>query len=508
MNKTISGLSAFKHLDSLFVSFIGFILILIYTKHSGVGISPDSIVYVSTARNIYEHGSWIEYSQKPMVDFPFFYPFFLSIITFFSRADVVGFSPYLNAAMFGGIIFCGGYLIGSFRESSRLYKITILLCMAISPALFEIYTMLWSETLFILLTILFIIAFKGYLRTYSMVSLLICALIAAIACVTRYAGITLIGTGLMLLVFDRSFEWRKKILHCAVFGLLSVSLLIANLVRNRLVSGELTGPREAGITSLRDNIFYYGKVICGWFPVLESYPAIYVLSSVFLFVVICIVFLRRSWFAENYATAENCFTASFIVYTVFIIGVSTLSHFEQINNRFISPVFVPLLVITTCWIPGTLRKLALPLHITALASIGLVTIAFQFNELKKLYGMYEEARDYGIAGYADNSWKSSPMAGFLRQHQQLFKPGFEVYSNAAEAVYFNGKQTALSLPHNVDKKDVYEFFLKKGLYLIWFKTIDDPDLVSLKELHQRAQVIKQYSFKDGDIYFVKPGPNL
>jgi hypothetical protein len=506
MNKTIGGLLAFKHLDSLFVSFLGFILILIYTRHSGIGISPDSIVYASTARNIFDYGLPVEYQLRPLVDFPLFYPFFLSIITFLSRADVVAFAPYLNAFLFGTVIFCTGYLIGSFRESSRLYKIAVLLTLAVSPSLFDVYTMLWSETLFILLTILFIVAFMRYLRTYTVTSLLLCALIAAVACVTRYAGITLIATGLMMLVFDRSLAWRKKTLHCFVFGLLSVSLLIANLVRNRMISGELTGSREAGITSLRDNIFYYGKVICGWFPVLENYPAIYVFISVFLLVIICIVFLKRSWFAENYATAENCFAASFIVYTVFIIGISTLSHFEQINNRFISPLFVPMLIGITCWIPGTLRRLTVPLRYIAMVVISIAALAFQFNELKKLDEMYQEARAYGIAGYADDSWKNSQTAGFLRQHHRIFKPEYELYSNAAEAVYFKGNQRSASLPHRIDKEDVSEFFQKKGVYLIWFKTIDDPDLINLKELREHAQVTKQYSFKDGEIYFVRPNP--
>lgn len=506
MNKTIAGLLAFKHLDSLFVSLIGFILILIYTRHSGIGISPDSIVYASTARNLFNNGSPIEYGLRPLVDFPLFYPFFLSVVTFFSRVDVVAFAPYLNAFLFASLIFCTGYLIDSFRESNQFYKIAVLLTIAISPSLFDVYSMLWSETLFILLTILFIVALIRYLRSYTVTSLLICALIAAVACVTRYAGITLIATGLMMMVFDRSLAWRKKVLHCFIFGFLSISLLIANLVHNRMVSGELTGSREAGITSLRDNIFYYGKVICWWFPVLESYPAIYVFISVFLLVIICIVFLKRSWFAENYITAENCFTATFIVYTVFIIGISTLSHFEQINNRFISPLFVPMLIAITCWIPGTLTKLAAPLKYTALALISLAAVAFQLNELKKLNDMYQEARTYGIAGYSDDSWKNSQISGFLRQHHHIFKPEYELYSNAAEAVYFKGEQRAASLPHRIDKEDVSDFFLKKGVYLIWFKAIDDPDLINLKELGKRAQITKLYSFKDGNIYFVRPNP--
>ncbi|MET4142592.1 hypothetical protein [Pedobacter sp. UYP1] len=504
MNKTPAGLSAFKNLDSLLVALIGFILLLIYTRHTGVGISPDSIVYVSVARNIHEYGALLDYTLKPVVDFPVFYPLFLSVAAFFSGMDPVAAGPWLNALLFALVIFCTGNLIESFQEKNRIYKIAILLSIAISPSLFDVYAMFWSETLFILLSLLFLIAFRSYLRTRSIVALLFCAFIAAITCVTRYAGITAIATGLMMMVFDRSLEWKKKILHCFLFGFLSITLLVANLVRNTMVAESLTGPRESGITSLGDNIFYYGKVICWWLPALDMHPGSYMITASVLFVVVCVVYLKRAWLAIAYTTAENCFAAFFIVYTVFIIGVSTLSHFEQINNRFISPVFIPMLITLTCWIPGAVIRFRAVKHRIALGCAGVVLIAFQANELVKLYGMYQEVSEYGIAGYTDDSWKKSQTAGFLRKHASVFKPEYELYSNAAEAVYFNGGLRATSLPHCIEDHDIHDLFCKQAVYVIWFRTIEDPDLINLSALRKRADLVKQYSFNDGDIYLVKP----
>lgn len=504
MNKILAGLSAFKNLDSLLVALIGFILLLIYTGHSGVGISPDSIVYVSVARNIHEYGVLLDYNLNPIVDFPVFYPLFLSVAAFFSGMDPVAAGPWLNALLFALVIFCTGNLMESFQEKNRIYKIVILLSIAISPSLFDVYAMFWSETLFILLSILFLIAFRSYLRTRSIVALFFCAFIAAITCVTRYAGITVIATGLMLMVFDRSLEWKKKILHCFLFGFLSITLLVANLVRNTIVAESLTGPRESGITSLGDNIFYYGKVICWWLPALDTHPGSYMITAIVLFVVVCAVYLKRAWFATAYTTAENCFAAFFIVYTVFIIGISTLSHFEQINNRFISPVFIPMLITLTCWIPKAMIGLPVVKRRIALGCTVVVLIAFQANELVKLYGMYREVSAYGISGYTDDSWKKSQTAAFLRKHASVFKPEYKLYANAAEAVYFNGGLRAASLPHWIEDEDIKDFFSKDAVYVIWFHSINDPDLLNLAALRKRANVLKQYSFKDGDIYLVKP----
>ena len=40
-----------KHLDTIIAAIIGFYAIHLFTSYSGVGISPDSIMYASTATN-------------------------------------------------------------------------------------------------------------------------------------------------------------------------------------------------------------------------------------------------------------------------------------------------------------------------------------------------------------------------------------------------------------------------------------------------------------------------
>jgi len=504
MNKTITGLLAFRNADSLIFSIIGFILILIYTRHSGIGISPDSIMYASAARNMNSHGTLLDYNLKSFVDFPVFYPLFLGVISFLSQTDAVAAGPYINGLLFACLIFCCGCAIGSFKENNRLYKIIILFFITLSPSLFDVYGMLWSETLFVLLSVLFILLFRRYVLLRSVSSLLLCAIIAAVGFITRYAGITFVATGCMLLFFDRSLLWRKKIVHLFLFGICSISLLLMNLIRNAMISDSLTGPREAGTTGLSDNIYYYGKVICWWLSVPDHAKLFVCGLAIFIFLVVCVLFTKHIWSAKAYLSTENYFAAFFIVYTVFIIGVSTLSRFEQINNRFIAPLFIPLLLTLTYRVPAYLVRLSGSRKRITLVAVSAVILIFQFSQIQKVYAMYQEARDYGIAGYTDDSWRNSPTAEFLRKHKNAFKPGYMLYSNAAEAAYFNGNIYTTSLPHWVEPKEIEKLFRKKQLYLIWFREINDPDLINLELLHQRASVTKQYSFKDGDIYLIKP----
>jgi len=124
------------------------------------------------------------------------------------------------------VIVTSGWILSRFVAHSRIYKWLILIAIILSPALLEIYSFLWSETLFILEVMLFILAYHHYIKSHSTQTLLFAALIAAISCITRYAGVTLIGTGGLLLLLDNKLNVPKKIKHICLFTLTSFSLLI------------------------------------------------------------------------------------------------------------------------------------------------------------------------------------------------------------------------------------------------------------------------------------------
>ncbi|MBS1502816.1 MAG: hypothetical protein JST32_12190, partial [Bacteroidetes bacterium] len=181
------------NLDSFIFACIGFYAIYLFTSYSGVGLSPDSLMYASAAEHFKAHGNFITFTGTPITFFPVFYPFFLGIIDFISRVNPVEAGAMINRFLFAAVVFTSGWIMERFLSHSRIYKWLILIAIIISPALLEIYTYLWSETLFILEILFFIIAFWKYTHTYSIKSLVIVALITTISCITRYAGVTIVG---------------------------------------------------------------------------------------------------------------------------------------------------------------------------------------------------------------------------------------------------------------------------------------------------------------------------
>jgi hypothetical protein len=169
-----------------------------------------------------------------MMDFPAFYSIFLSGIQFLTGRTPLQTGPILNGLLFGLLIFLCGWLMEQFTVRSKTYKWILLSCIVLSPCLLEVYCMIWSETLFLLLILVFIIYARRYFRSHTVRALLPIAIIAALACVTRYAGISLILTGGGLIFCDRDLPWKKKIGHLFLFGLIACSLLALNRDADRL----------------------------------------------------------------------------------------------------------------------------------------------------------------------------------------------------------------------------------------------------------------------------------
>ena len=127
--------------DSLLAALAGFLLIYAWTRHGGIGVSPDSVVYMSTASNIRHHGVINDFTATPMMDFPAGYPVFLSFIMLLTGLEPMQFAPVLNGLLFALLIFLSGWIMGKFSSPARWYKLILLSIIVLSPCLLEVYSM-------------------------------------------------------------------------------------------------------------------------------------------------------------------------------------------------------------------------------------------------------------------------------------------------------------------------------------------------------------------------------
>ncbi len=496
-----SFLSLKKNYDSLLAAVLGFIAILLFTHYGGIGISPDSIMYTSVARNM-NAGKWLlGYDNKPMVLFPVLYPIFLGTIMFISRLDVIVFAPVLNAVLFASVLYLSGCIMQQFTATSRLYKAMVLLITIICPCLTDVYSMLWSETLFILWVILFIICMHRYLQNSSVKNLLLIACIAALSCITRYAGVTLIATAGLLILCFAALSWKNKIFHLVLFGYISISLLAINLIRNQYSTGLLTGQRQKGIVSLHDNIQYFGAVLSDWLPFASFTKTFSFLLGLFFLTGVLVTFIYRIFKQTRYTSFENIATAFFLVFGWFMVISATVSRYEPINARLLSPLFISFIWFSTQSIPRIVQyisnkkiKISFVVVMTSLAII----LLFQHYAVDKI--TYKSEAEGGIGGYTEDDWKASQTLHYLQKDSSFFNPVIPVFSNANHAVYFYTGRSVFALPERVHTNKVISLNATPTFKLIWFNTEENADLLNLDELKQKKYLIPIKTFKDGSLF--------
>jgi len=507
MKPDISLFSLKKNYDAAIAGLIGAILIFIFARHGGIGLSPDSIVYVSTAREIVSHGAFAEFEDLPVTDFPLGYPTFLSIILFITRIDLLQSGVFINMFLYFCLIYLCGGIINHISTKNKWIKIPFLFLIVFSPALLNVFTFLWSETLFLVMILLFFIALHLYGKEKTILTLILVALIAGLSCVVRYAGVTLVGAGGLMILLDRKLLIGKKIGHLLLFGTIGVMFLVGNLFRNYLITGMLTGDREKSLTSLFKNIENYAYVFSNFFY-FKSFPIFFVLLigvSFFIFYIYShIIHILKT---NRYYNYWNICAVFFIVYSLFMILSATFSRYETLNERLLSPLYLPCLLPLTFVVTWLIAKVKGWRKYTFISFFGLLFVIINIFQFKDNYELYDMAKDGGIPGYAEDCWKNSPIMEYIKKNPAKFKPDTRIYSDGPEAIYLFTGFPADLIPHKESKADNTNFKEDQQIeyYVVWFYDNANPELITLAKILKENKLFQLVSYPEGCIFY-HPAP--
>lgn len=491
--------------DAVPAALAGFILIQALCAYGGIGISPDSVVYISTAQSIHDHGAINDFTNMPVMDFPVFYPFFLSGALFLTGAKVLSFGPILDGLLFATLIGLCGWIMNRFDRATRLYKALLLAFIVLSPCLLEIYSMIWSETVFILLSILFIIVAHGYFRTHSIRWLLGMAGVVALATVTRYAGVSLVALGGLLLLCDGGLlRWSwKKLGHLTVYSLGSVSLLALNLYRNLQLTQTLTGYREPGLTPFTDNLHDFGAVLCDWMPFFNEHYALAAVVAVLFILLITGRFVSRLVRRNGFFSYEILALSYFVVYAGFILFTATVSRFQQLDSRLLSPLFLPWLWGSSNWIPAALRRCPPQWKKGATVAALVAAGCFIYGEIHDFRENWDGIHYAGIPGYTETSWKQSETMAYVRNHKDSLEKAGPIYSDAFEGLWFLADVHADLIAHKDNPEDIRYQMKQDHFTIVWFDDAINDDLIDVEFMRSKKPLVRELHFKDGAIYFFR-----
>ena len=445
-------------------------LVLLRGINHGIGMSWDSMHYIAGANKLLEGNFFFAY--------PAIFPPLLSVLLasasfyVFDPRDVVG---IVNATAFGLTVFVAGQW---FRSCIKSRFLIIWGCLAVTfsiPLTFAA-SMASSEPVFVLLSTLALIKVDKFLTTNQQSQLVWAALFTALACMTRYAGITLIMTTVLLLGFQRDVRLYESVKRVITYLLISFAPLGLWLFRNFLITGTLTGNRNPSIAVVSETLGQVTEVVSRWaFPGLFSnrletlvqkiFPylppgtlqvvAVVLGGIAFLVLVIAVghTFVRlysasKAW--SNWSPFHT-FGVFILVYLSFMTTIWLMFYIDRPNDRLLCPVYIPLLFVTVFALDRMMRferegrllqtvnnwpgvRTILPGGSkVGSVCISIVLFLWLFQAVSLNAAIIQQSKTGKYAGYASPKWAYSETIRYLQAH----KISGSLYSNVPPAIYFN-----------------------------------------------------------------------
>ena len=442
--------------------------ILVRTATYGAAVTPyDSIHFLSTALNFLAGEGWRDFWGFPLVGWPPLFPLLLA------AGGWVGLDPlevgrWVNATAFGlTILAAGGWLRSHLR--SRGLGLAATAAIAVSLPLSEFASRFMTDALFVLFTLLALIQLTSFLNRRTDAPLWWAAVFAALAALTRYPGVVLIGTGVLLVLVRRTPPLAVRLKDAVVFGAVSSLPLAAVLTRNWAVSETLTDERDGPGRSLSDSLSQVADVFREWVIPLnaldESGYLLWPAAGLVVAVGMVVVVSGRGLGMGAERTAPPLlglgpaipFGGFAVGYLGFMITVVPFVVYQGIDSRYLLPVYVPLLLTAGLLLDRFLsieaasRMDAVRSVLASLILLG--ALAHTGLSAHRNLRITRQAWKAGFESWTLNGsyWEPSETLNYIRTHLSEGK----IYSNNAELAWFWDGTAALgkhqSLPGRINK---------------------------------------------------------
>ena len=470
--------------------------ILVRTAPYGAEIDTDATALLSTALNFLAGEGWRDFTGEPLTLCPPLLPLLLA------AGGWVGIEPliagrWINAAPFGLTILAAGCWLRSNLRSRWL----VLAATAITAASLPLNywaPRLRTDPLLVLLALLALIQLAAFLNRRTTAPLWWAAVFTALAAITRYPGVALIGTGVLILLP------AARLRQTLVFGAVSSVPLLAVLAHNWAVTGDLaraTGDRTGVLSpsgqSLADGLRQIVDVFREWI-VLPNAPdgfAYLLWLAVTAVALASVVVILRALRPDQKAAPTYFrlgpaipFGAFVLIYLVFLVVTVPLTVSQIISHRYLLPIYVPLLLMAVFlldrflsieaagWMATIRYGLA---ALVVLAHVAHVGFSAQEN-LRRTARIWVVGNDQDL--YNTPYWQQSETLNYIRSLRDNRVEG-RIYSNEQSLAWFADGTVApgkyLSIPRKREWPKI-----EAGAHIVWFDkyyhrsflSYDDADL--------------------------------
>jgi hypothetical protein len=321
----------------------------VYVTRFGVGGGNDAASYLAAAKNLATGHGLRDLGGGPFVSWPPGFPVAIAIgeVLGFGGA---GFARYLNAFAFGLTVLLAFVLLRR-HVNSRLLVWLGTAWVTASYVLLQRTEQVLSEPGFILLTLCLVVSLEGFLKASRRWPWLVAAAVSVwLAFAFRYAGYLLLpACALAILVGARTMTPRVRGAWAVSFLALAAAFPVAWTVRNHIVSGDSFGGQSTlGASSQTVGMLferttrYMGRWIDPWTISVRGDRAAFLLLVA---LVLSLAALPRDRRRLDRGESLAPVTGVALCYGIGILVVGRLTAIGWLDDRFFSPLYVPLLVL-------------------------------------------------------------------------------------------------------------------------------------------------------------------
>ena len=419
-------------------------LVLLRQAAYGPEMGWDAVNYVTAARNLLAGAGLVDLS-RPMVSWPPLYPALLA------GGGLFGIDPYavagpLNVVLFGLTVLVAGWWLRR-RLRSRLLWLWGCLSIALALPLAHVASRAESESAFILFVTLALTQVDVHLGGGGRASLLRAAAFSAAACLTRYMGASVILTVIPLLLAARVAP-REKMKRIAVYTLIAAAPVGLWMLRNFLLVGLPAGERGRAFYSLPFIVDEALRIAVGdWWLVGLTAPVVLALVSAAGYAL-----HRRSQRKSGAPVAADvawgplrvCGGFALAYLTLLVAAMMSGGTWSGLQERFLAPVYVPLLFAALLLLDGALRYARKTLAAVLMLALPLQTAWLVVLHKREIPLWNAGARQ----AYAAPQWRNSESLQYISEAALTGA----IWSNAqpVTALYAESLRRHYALPCEAD----------------------------------------------------------
>jgi hypothetical protein len=389
------------------------------------------MAYITTAVNISEGKGVLmttSFGQPfPLTHFPPSYPAVLAIAKLVT-GDVLKGATLTGALLYASNITLIGWIVYLATKRWPLSLAAALVAL-MSPVILDIHIMAMSEPLFTLCLLSSITLLTMHVIEPRTSMLLLAAILAAAAWLTRYIGVTIIFTGLIMLIVGRRVSWKNKFQEILLYIAVSITPFLVWMVRNTILTGNFANRTFVVHPLTRSNRKKALDTLTGWFEIPKPRLPEEFFNILLIVVVVILIFMmiyaigiviaknrKKVAYAVNTRYALHFFFA-FGLYTIIYLSFLLLSitFFDastRLHDRILYPSYLSILLYFFTWIGVLLDTTKRNIWVSAglVAILAIILILFSNHS----YDLIKESRSKGL-GFNSARWMKSETIKALKQ---------------------------------------------------------------------------------------------